>query len=295
MTARDLTRALRGDWCGSYGLVPGPGHSRKDRSLKVWQDGDRILVHSFAGDGWQDCRAYLGLDADWRRDWPSPARRRAAPADDYQQPDRRAEALAIWEESAPALHTPAQDYLACRGITITSPSCIRYHAGISALVALVQAKDGSFSGIQRIYLETDARGTWRRSRYSLGPIKGGAVRLTPAAEILQLTESVEDGLGLLQMPGRATWAVPGAGFMESFEPPPEVKELVLAPDHDPAGLEAIEKAIKAATNRSLKLRRLLPPPGKDWCDVLEDFDERMAIQEEPELANSWAERFCNGV
>ena len=90
-------------------------------------------------------------------------------------------------------------------------------------------------------LKTNSRGTWKTGRYSLGPIKGGAVRLTPAAESLQLTESVEDALALLQMTGRPTWAVPGAGFIPTFEPPPEVTELVLAPDHDAAGLQAIER------------------------------------------------------
>jgi DNA primase len=95
------------------------------------------------------------------------------------------------------------------------------------------------------------------------------------------------------MTGKATWATPGAGFIPAFEPPPEVRELVLAPDHDDAGLEAIEKAVKG--HMHMTFRQLLPPPGMDWCDVLQDYDERMAIQEEPELASSWAERFCNGV
>ena len=161
------------------------------------------------------------------------------------------------------------------------------------LVALVQSKDGSFSGIQRIYLKTDSRGTWATGKFSLGAIKGGAVRLTPPAETLQLTESVEDGLALLQMTGKPTWALPGAGFMVSFEPPPEAYELVLAPDNDKAGCEAIERArfkffkdLSAKTAKlaesppnRLKLRRLLPPEGKDWCNVLEDYDERSAIVE----------------
>ncbi len=86
----------------------------------------------------------------------------------------------------PALHTPAQDYLACRGIMIQPPDCIRYHAGSHALVALVQARNGTFSGVQRVFLETDECGTWKakieRPKESRGVIKGGAVRLTPTAE-----------------------------------------------------------------------------------------------------------------
>ena len=33
--AQELTRKLGGDWCGRFGLAPGPGHSKKDRSLKI--------------------------------------------------------------------------------------------------------------------------------------------------------------------------------------------------------------------------------------------------------------------
>jgi hypothetical protein len=238
----------------------------------------------------------------------------SAPKKSETDSERRAAALAIWETSGPAIHTPAHAYLQGRGIVNEPPACLRYHARSHALVALVQAPDGGFSGIQRIYLTTDHRGTWRadRDKQSRGIIKGGAVRLTPAAESLQLTESVEDGMALLQMTGRATWAVPGAGFMVNFEPPDEVKEVILAPDNDAAGLEAIEKARSRFSNdlsaktarlaesslKALKLRQLLPPPGMDWCNVLEDFDERSAIQEEPAPAcaasRSWVEEFCDG-
>jgi len=205
--------------------------------------------------------------------------------------DRRDKALAIWEASRPALYTPAAEYLACRGITIEPPVSIRYHERIRALVAMVQKQDGTFSGIQRVYVETDACGTWKRDRRSLGQVKGGAIRLTPPAEILQLCESVEDGLALLQMTGRPTWAVPGAGFMASFEPPPEVRELVLAPDHDAAGLKAIVAAVEREPR--LTLRQLLPPEGRDWCSLLEDLDERLAIQEEPAPERTWVQEFVD--
>ncbi len=212
----------------------------------------------------------------------------------------RVEALALWEASRSAPHTPAEEYLRCRGIMIEPPGCIRYHADKNALVALVQDTDGTFSGVQRIYLAADSRGTRKTGRFSLGPVKGGAVRLTPTAESIQLCESVEDGVALLQMTGKPTWAVPGAGFMESFEPPPEVREIVLAPDHDKAGLEAIEKA-RVKPRGAARIRRLLPPPGKDWCDVLDNFEERAAIREfdgeedrEQAETRSWVEAFCDG-
>ena len=84
---------------------------------------------------------------------------------------------------------------------------------------------------------------------------------------LQIAESVEDGLALMQMTGRLTWAVPGAGFMADVELPPEVKTVILAPDNDEAGHKAIISA--EATMNEIVVKRLLPPSGADWCDVLE--------------------------
>jgi DNA primase len=102
------------------------------------------------------------------------------------------------------------------------------------------------------------------------------------------------------MTDKPTWAVPGAGFMVDFEPPPEVREIVLAPDHDKAGLEAIAK-IRTKCRAGATIRRLLPPPGKDWCDVLGTAEERAAIREydgeedrEQAESKSWVEAFVDG-
>jgi hypothetical protein len=236
----------------------------------------------------------------------SPGDTRATCAKGKSPEERIATARTIWDASVPALHTPAQAYLQGRGITIGLPDCIRYHAGNHALVALVQARDGAFSGVQCVYLKTDARGTWKRpetkkrkSRLSFGIIKGAAVRLFPSEvtlllESLLLTESVEDGLALHQMTGRAVWAVPGVWNMENFAPPPGLQELSLSPDHDDAGLETLDKAYRVHAGRIPKVRRLLPPPGKDWCDMLDLFEEHSAMEQEPETERSWVKEFVNG-
>jgi putative DNA primase/helicase len=51
--------ALGGDVCGRNVLAPGPGHSPHDRSLCVTFDGDKIVVHSFAGNDWLECRKHV--------------------------------------------------------------------------------------------------------------------------------------------------------------------------------------------------------------------------------------------
>jgi hypothetical protein len=67
-----IANALGGKICGDHVRAPGPGHSAKDDSLKVWldpSDPDGFRVHSFASDDWQICKDFvrqkLGLD-EWK-------------------------------------------------------------------------------------------------------------------------------------------------------------------------------------------------------------------------------------
>jgi hypothetical protein len=50
--AKAITRETGGEWTGQQGLVPGIGHSAKDRSMAVKDNdsGDDVICHSFAGD-----------------------------------------------------------------------------------------------------------------------------------------------------------------------------------------------------------------------------------------------------
>jgi putative DNA primase/helicase len=51
---------LGGEVVGRQVLVPGPGHSPKDRSLSVhFISGDEFIVHSFAGDDPIACKDYV--------------------------------------------------------------------------------------------------------------------------------------------------------------------------------------------------------------------------------------------
>ena len=60
---RNVALALGGTVTGKTSvLVPGPGHSRSDRSLSIKIDpiaGDGFVVHSFAGDSPIECRDYV--------------------------------------------------------------------------------------------------------------------------------------------------------------------------------------------------------------------------------------------
>jgi DNA primase len=88
-------------------------------------------------------------------------------------------------------------------------------------------------------------------------------------------------LALMQMNGQATLAVPGTSFLGNHVVPPSpCKTIVLAPDNDEVGRQAIEKAMPRLRTLGLTVRVLLPPPERDWCDILPEFEERRAIVEE---------------
>jgi RecA-family ATPase len=62
LDARTIARVMGGDVNGDGALVPGPGHSAKDRSLSVKPDPsapDGFVVYSFAGDDFADCRDHV--------------------------------------------------------------------------------------------------------------------------------------------------------------------------------------------------------------------------------------------
>ncbi|MCK8457038.1 AAA family ATPase [Sphingomonas faeni] len=80
--AENITRHYRGEWHGSYGLFPTPGHSSKDRGMKVMDGatGD-VVISSFNGGDWREikdeCRK-AGLLPDRERSADHPAWRDVA-------------------------------------------------------------------------------------------------------------------------------------------------------------------------------------------------------------------------
>ena len=59
MSARHIVESLRGQWSGSYGMVPcpvaghGKGNGDRNPSLKLWDGPDGVLCHCFSGCPWE--------------------------------------------------------------------------------------------------------------------------------------------------------------------------------------------------------------------------------------------------
>ena len=289
MNAAELTKALQGHWHGSSGVARCPAHDDHNPSLTL-RDGDdgRLLTFCHAGCPpeavWVAIRDRgLGGGEDGRSTMRLPRPRRRDPSD--HQPH----ALDIWHSTRPAQNSPVEQYLRGRGITIPIPHTIRYHPALLhpdigqhllAMVAAVANVERKVTGIQRTYLTlTGRKAPLTRPRLALGTLRGGAVRLAPTVDRVWLTEGVEDGLALMQMMGEPAWAVLGTSGFKSVELPENIRQVILAPDGDDAGQAVIQDAARRLAGQGREVRAAKLPSGKDWCDVLDTYEERAGILE----------------
>jgi hypothetical protein len=143
-------KCLGGDVVGKDRvLAPGPGHSKRDRSLSIIFSGTSFAVHSFAGDDWKLCRDYvaaiLGLKSASFDRLAVRDMERMRQEDKERAKKTGKQAFICWKESRPIAGTIAETYLRGRGITCELPKTLRFHpscwhqsvARIPAMVARV--------------------------------------------------------------------------------------------------------------------------------------------------------------
>jgi putative DNA primase/helicase len=278
--------ALGGEVSNGQVLCPGPGHSRRDRSLATRFFGDDFVVHSFAGDDPIVCRDYVRERLRLRTWEPSRAgveRGGQRPTSSNCKSDAESNfrrAMLIWQDCRPATGTGVQRYLRNRGIDIVIPPTIRFHPRLKyakgdfwpAIVAIVTDVNDKPIGIHRTFLEPD---TWikapvERPKMMLGHSGGGSVRLRTLGDRIAVSEGIETGLTALYADGRPVWAALSACGIKSLELPPNIREIVVLADPGVAG----ESAARAASRRWLKEGRragwVLPASGADFNDLLRE-------------------------
>jgi len=279
MTAREITRARGGDWRGTYGMLPGPGHGPKDRSLKVWDYCGRTYVHSFAGDHWQACRAYLGLDDDWQ-----PSRRPTTnPLPAPAKPSARIREL-LRTSTSRDLVPDVVAYLKARKLWPVPANCaLKAHVGapywnagdppelvgrFPALLAPVVDIDGELVTVHVTFLKDG----WKLANHEPRKLLSGttgrvgcAVRLMPlCGPVLAVGEGLETSLAFHKLSGLPTWSCLSSGLLGRFKPPPGVEHLVGAADRDDAGMAAADKLAAAEVPVEIRL-----PVRKDFAADLE--------------------------
>lgn len=274
--------------CGTRWVGPGPGHSRKDRSLsvRITPDG-RVLVHSFAGDDFYRCLNYLGLAPEHARRLSPQDERAEREALEREFAAERARKLEfcrhVWEEAEPALGSPVQAYLAHRGLDGAVPPHLKFHpfvlhgyearSGGPAMVGLISDPTTSDPlGLHVTFLREDgrAKAALENPRRIFGSPRGGVVQLSarPPEGVLAVAEGIETALSFAQLYGVAAWSCMNARGLASFNPPQSVQSLLIGADNDMAGREAARKLADRLRFRCATATYLPPNEGDDWNDFL---------------------------
>lgn len=198
--------------------------------------------------------------------------------------DTTAEAISLWRSAVPATGTPAEAYLRRRGLHLPIPASIRFARArlgrrepMPCLVALVTSVENKAVGVQRCFLTKDGRKADLpdgRVKFSLGRIRGAAIRLAPCAAELVVTGGIEDGLTLQQELGRAVWVAAGEGNMASMLLPAGVHTVTVGADGDKSGERFARAAAEAFSAEGRTARIIRPAPG------FKDFNQE--IQGRPE-------------
>ncbi len=233
---RTAAHLLGGEAHGNRVSCPGPGHSKKDRSLSVTFTADGFLTNSFAGDDFRDCRdhvkARLGLSDE------QPVLRVRTPDIDMSNlidlDARIREAARLWETSVPIEGTLAEVYLRSRDLTY-SGSTLRFRAGCRSMVALMtDALTGEPCGVQRTFLDASGNKVDRKMK---GRARGAVVRLHEwfAGCGIGIAEGIETALATGFEP---MWACLSAGTMKSLPVVRGLEVISIFADHDRAGIDA---------------------------------------------------------
>ncbi len=253
--AQQVVRYLGGDWHGHYGLAPGPGHSKRDRSLSIKphssDDGD-IILYSHAGEDWRELKDQLRragvLPAkDFRAARPldpaavAIAKARKAEAEKEAAAaaaDRLQIALALWDRSEPVEGTVVETYLRWRGIHVSpAPRTIRYLAAtppkhpfpaMLAVFGISREREPGLCGltynrvrgVHLTALAPDGQGKApiEKPRKMIGHSTGWPICLAPPNDGLALiiAEGIETALSAHQASGMGAWAAGTAGRLPAL-------------------------------------------------------------------------------
>jgi hypothetical protein len=279
-------------------LCPGPGHSRKDRSLAVRIDPtapDGFLTFSHAGDDWRACRDHvrykLGLPA-WE---PGDDRQRSIPqqhvlkwdlaivdaeAAEISRPlsedqlERIAYACRIWNEGQDPRGTPAERYLSeTRKLDLPDElagKILRFHPacpwrneknGRTDFIPALIAPYRSIDNdsITAVHRIALSSDGRKLGRRMLGPVQRSAIKLDPLGERLAIGEGLETCMAARQL-GHAPncWALGSVGAISFFPLVEEVRQLVILGEQGAASAQAIKFAGTRWRRAGRRVRVIIP-------------------------------------
>lgn len=262
-----IAAQLGGEVSGKYILMPSPGQPPDDRSCSIvfWSPVDFFVYDCEGprGAAYRRVRQVLGFAGGGKS---SPER-------------NEARALQLLCETIPSVGTLVEVYLRSRHIIIRPPAVLRFHPSLfhsasgrrfPAMVAEVSAPDDRSSAVHRTYLGLDGRGKApiEPNKMTLGPIRGAAIRLAPAAEELMVGEGIETCLAAMQETGKPAWSAISTAGLRQVNLPPLVRRVIILADGDPPGELAAQAAARRFAEEGREVRIAQAPAGMDFNDLL---------------------------
>ena len=294
--AQDIVKALGGEWRSNYGLSPCPicqPEGRRDqRGLSVKDSAGRTLLTCHkagcpAPDIFTEMRARGIVQGHGHSLQRSPAeieRDRESRRKQKIKTQRYCDDL--FSQAVPISGTPAETYLEGRGIKAQwhkMRHTLRFHAALPhartkqnlpAMIARLRGPDGKPMGIHRTYLRpdgSDKADLQGGAKMMLGACGGGSVRFGPDRRVIALAEGIETALSIGVASRLTVWAtLSTSGLKGLILPPPPIAEVVvIAADHDPAGLAAAEETAARLEAEGRAVSIIAPQAnGADFNDVL---------------------------
>jgi len=255
--------------------VSSHGQGRGDirPSLRIGDGQTRLLV-----------RCYAGCDS---RDVLAALRQRGL----LLAPELpRKEPLDIWREAIDARGTPVQRYLTLRGLALPPgtgalrfhPACPFARSKTPAMIALVRnIESNEPQAIHRTAVDHGGNKITidGKDRMALGPIGGGAIKLTADENVtiaLGIAEGIETALSLQQLPewqGSPVWSLISESGIRKFPLLAGIETLAIAADHDTAGERATIDAAERWQEREVLIFEA-GAHGADLNDIVREVYEQ---------------------
>ena len=285
MTAETIAKALGGRKAGSGWMARCPAHEDREPSLSIADAGDsKVLVRCHAGCDQQHVIAALkarGIWSDAGRSHSKMIGSQSGATNELHRSDakRTGAALRMWRATVPADGTMVETYLCSRGIVMSVPATLRFHAAIKhphgqfwpAMVALVtRGEDDTPLAIHRTFIARDGGGKApvEPQKMMLGPCRGGAARLAAVGNVLMVGEGIETCLAAMQATGNPAWAALSTSGLRALDLPGGVRDVIVLADGDDPGEAAARDCAWRWKREGRRVRIARPPQGRDFNDLL---------------------------
>jgi len=251
---------------------------------------DQLVVHSFAGDDWRECKDYVTTTLALPKWQPTsnPGERQAA-REQRRQREAQEEfedelartriARVLWNRGVDPRGTDAEQYLRARKLALTDAAaavlrfhpkcawqvdeeCLEYPPGRwPTLLAAFQAIDGDdVVAVHRI--RVDQPQFWPKTRRKmLGPVRNAAVKLASVTDILAVAEGVETAIAANMMGHGPAWALGSAAAIGNLPVLPGIKRLILLAEHNETSRTATDRCGKRWLSAGRKVTRIWPNQG----------------------------------